>query len=623
MPAPPPPPPDPAAPGAPETVVGPTADVTPGVLGERYEVRRELGRGGMGIVYEGWDPYLARRVALKVIRGDACAKVRLGRFIREARTAARLSHPNIVSIFDVGQHQDAPFIVMDYVEGRGLDAALREGFSRAKGLAVIADVCDALAYAHADGVIHRDVKPDNILIDDRTGRGLLMDFGLVKDLGRPEGAPETVLTEAGMAVGTPLYMSPEQALAEPVSTAADVWAVGAVLYLVVCGRPAFLGSSSVVVLTNIATKQPLPPSAHDPDIPEALERLILHCLEKKPDDRPPADEVGAVLRAVTAEVAAAPGADREAARVAAAMATPAPTETRRRVGGPARAAPASANATPPAEPDEVPTSAGASPPPAPAVTLPLGIETAVAVGDDAATEVVSVPASILGGAAAPPADPPARDEDVGAVRGRLAPERTAPRPGPEPGSRSAPTKRLPELDGAPKPEPAPAPEPAPTPTPTPAPTPRRTTPDRGEPTATVFPWVIIAIALAALILTGVVLLLRKPTRAPTEPTRTPSASPERSPGASEAQDTSTEDGDGDDDEASVDEPEPTDPASSPDDRQLPPPPGPGPGRRPRPGPHGRPPPPPPGRGPPPPGPHHPRLRPEDQPRSPERGDDGP
>ncbi len=253
----------------------------------RYVIQGELGRGGMGVVYRGFDPTLRRPVAIKTILG-AVDPSRLARFHREASAAARLRHPAIVSVLEVGQQPVAPgqppspFIVMDLVEGEALDANLARGGSPPRRVVeLLHEIALALAHAHEHGIVHRDVKPGNILIDG-DGRPHLTDFGLARDR-----LDDTALTRTGDVVGTPAYMAPEQAdggrsAHDPL---VDVYAVGAVLYEAIAGRRPFVADSHVALLKKVLVDDAVPPSRFRPDVHPDLETIALRCLEKEPARR--------------------------------------------------------------------------------------------------------------------------------------------------------------------------------------------------------------------------------------------------------------------------------------------------------------------------------------------------
>jgi hypothetical protein len=252
----------------------------------RYRVLGRLGAGGMGTVYRAHDPHLERIVAVKVPRLEGPPEeraARVQRFQREARAAARILHPNVCPIFDVGEHDGAAFVVMAYVEGMSLEQVLaqRGPFDDLReAVALVAQVLDALAAVHAQGIVHRDVKPGNILLD-AAGRCILADFGLA----RPEelGAG---LTSEGVVIGTPAYMAPEQAAGRPdqIGPWTDLYAVGVVLFQLLTGRLPFEGGMAAV-LGAVVRDEPPSPRTFRPDVPADLEAVILRALRKDPRAR--------------------------------------------------------------------------------------------------------------------------------------------------------------------------------------------------------------------------------------------------------------------------------------------------------------------------------------------------
>ncbi len=270
----------------------------PGRRVGRYVLLDELGRGGMGVVHRAWDVELQRPVAIKMIGGRMGAE-RRARFTREARAAARLRHPGIVAVHDVGEHDGRPFIVMEFIDGETLEDSLERDPPSAERIAGIArEISLALAHAHARGVIHRDVKPHNVLLDD-DGRPLVTDFGLARDL-EGEG-----LTSSGQPLGTPAYMAPEQAAGRPgeQGPATDVYAVGVVIYRALTGRTPFTDGvdNPIALATRIIRDDPTPPSELEPDIPDELEAIVLRCLRKRPDERwGSAEELASALEAFLA-----------------------------------------------------------------------------------------------------------------------------------------------------------------------------------------------------------------------------------------------------------------------------------------------------------------------------------
>ena len=271
---------DPAAgpPACPRSLVGQ-------VFGD-FELLEEIGRGGMGVVYKARQRSLERSVALKMLLTQQfTSPAVVPRFLAEARAAASLSHPNIVNVYQVGECDVGHYFVMELIDGQSLEALLSERtipVSWAVSFLIV--VTEAVHYAHTKGIVHRDLKPANVMIDQRR-RPIVMDFGLAKFLGKRSG-----LTQEGAILGTPAYMSPEQADGDPaqVGPASDVYSLGAILYTLLTGRPAYDECTPLkTILKVIATDPPPPVRGLRPDVPPALERICLKCLSKRPADRYP------------------------------------------------------------------------------------------------------------------------------------------------------------------------------------------------------------------------------------------------------------------------------------------------------------------------------------------------
>ena len=253
-------------------------------LADRYLVEREIGSGGMATVYLADDLKHDRKVAIKVLRPDLAASLGHERFHREVKIAAQLQHPHILPLLDSGAAADLLYYVMPYVEGQSLREKLdKEGeLPVGDALRVLRDVVDALTEAHAHGVVHRDVKPENILLRGR--HALVADFGVAKAVSEATGRAQ--FTTAGIALGTPAYMAPEQATADPhLDHRVDIYAVGAVAYELLTGRTVFMGSSPQMVLAAHVAEQPDPLRKHRDTVSVALEALVMRCLEKKAADR--------------------------------------------------------------------------------------------------------------------------------------------------------------------------------------------------------------------------------------------------------------------------------------------------------------------------------------------------
>jgi len=248
-----------------------------------YEIVDEVARGGMGIVYRAVHRTLSREVALKVLTaGPGVSKDMVIRFKAEARAAARLHHRAIVPIFDVGVQGDRHYIAMEYIAGRTLDAWVRDRAPDSSTVAVVlAEVAEALAHAHSRGIIHRDVKPGNILID-AADKPHITDFGLAMDV-----QADTRLTQSGVALGTPTYMSPEQARGdmENLDGRSDIFSLGSVCYEAIAGRPPFVGASVMDTLLRVVQDEPKRLRSRVPSVPEDLEAVCMKALEKEPELR--------------------------------------------------------------------------------------------------------------------------------------------------------------------------------------------------------------------------------------------------------------------------------------------------------------------------------------------------
>ncbi|HEY0972290.1 MAG TPA: protein kinase [Gemmatimonadales bacterium] len=253
-------------------------------IGDLYDVEGELGRGGTAVVYRAMDVRLRRRVALKVLPPDLAFRREVReRFLREAQTAAQLSHASIVPIYSVDERDGLVYFVMCLVEGESLAARLRREPRPpiAAVQRVLREVADALAYAHSRGVVHRDIKPDNILLDRDSGRAMVTDFGIARAL--EEGAR---LTVTGIAVGTPAYMSPEQALGErEVDARSDVYSLGVVGYQMLAGEPPFRATNTPAMLMKHISETPVPLHLRRPDLPPALVAAVERAMAKRPEDR--------------------------------------------------------------------------------------------------------------------------------------------------------------------------------------------------------------------------------------------------------------------------------------------------------------------------------------------------
>ncbi|MFN2399573.1 MAG: protein kinase [Gemmatimonadaceae bacterium] len=258
------------------------------VLSAQYELDREIGRGGMGIVYKARDRRLKRVVAVKILPPELTFNPDVkSRFLREAETAAQLSHPNIVPIYTVDDRDGLVFFVMGYVDGKNLGAHLSEqGQLRIEDArCILREVADALAYAHEQGVVHRDIKPDNILLAAANGRAMVTDFGIARAMS---GGSDSRLTGTGVAIGTPAYMSPEQCAGEPsIDGRSDLYSLGVVTYEMLVGRPPFVAANTPAMFIKHVSERPISVEQLRSDIPEDLRQIVMTLLEKEPANRFP------------------------------------------------------------------------------------------------------------------------------------------------------------------------------------------------------------------------------------------------------------------------------------------------------------------------------------------------
>jgi hypothetical protein len=255
----------------------------------RYRIEEHIARGGMGVVYRAFDPKLNRSVALKILIGaEHSSAEEIQRFFREAESAARLQHPNIVPIHELDVHEGRHYYTMEYIEGRPLDVLIREKALQVRpAMQLMEKVARAVAYAHSRGVIHRDLKPANILVD-ASGEPRVTDFGLAKILSAEgQGGSEERLTRTGAAMGTPQYMAPEQAAgrSKEVDARADVYALGCILYEMLTGAPPFTGTTAMETLQQHVSKMPEPPGRRGARVAADAETICLKCLEKEPGRR--------------------------------------------------------------------------------------------------------------------------------------------------------------------------------------------------------------------------------------------------------------------------------------------------------------------------------------------------
>lgn len=253
-------------------------------LGSAYRIEQELGGGGMSRVFVAQEVRLGRQVVVKVLPPELAAGVSGERFEREIQLAARLQHPHIVPLLTAGSAGDLLYYIMPRVEGRSLRARLAQERELPIGEAVrlLRDVCDALAYAHAQGLVHRDIKPDNVLLSGK--HALVTDFGVAKAVSQSTGSG--TLTSLGMALGTPAYMAPEQAAGDPaLDHRADLYAIGVLAYEMLTGRTPFSGLGPQGMLAAQVTGTPEPITEQRDSVPQALAALIMRCLAKRPADR--------------------------------------------------------------------------------------------------------------------------------------------------------------------------------------------------------------------------------------------------------------------------------------------------------------------------------------------------
>src|SRR6185369_14309015 len=268
--------------------------IPPGRTIGRYEIRSQIGAGGMGEVYLARDTELDRTVALKVLPASvATDEQRMRRFVQEAKAASSLNHQNIITIYEIGNSDSSRFIATEFVDGVTLRQKLRRGrlnFSETLDIGI--QIATGLAAAHEAGIIHRDVKPENVMLRNRDGFVKLLDFGLVKltevtgsDTDTEAPTRALVNTDAGTVMGTVVYMSPEQARGKQVDARTDIWSLGVILYEMITGSTPFSGESSADVIAAIVKSEPPAISRIAPDTPDKLAEIISKALEKNVDDR--------------------------------------------------------------------------------------------------------------------------------------------------------------------------------------------------------------------------------------------------------------------------------------------------------------------------------------------------
>ncbi|MBN2297321.1 MAG: serine/threonine protein kinase [Deltaproteobacteria bacterium] len=248
----------------------------------RYEIVQELGKGAMGVVYQAQDPQINRTIALKVLREDrVTSEDFVQRFLKEAMAIGRLSHPNIVTIYDVGRDHGTVYLAMEFLEGRPFNDIIRESTLSAEQIAELAiQLADSLDYAHKKGIVHRDIKPSNIMMTP-DGKVKLTDFGIA----RIEDASMHQQTRAGEILGTPVYMSPEQVMGQQLDGRSDLYSLGVILYELAAGSRPYSGENLASIFRAITLDNPKDPAEINPGMPPGLGKLIMKSLNKKADDR--------------------------------------------------------------------------------------------------------------------------------------------------------------------------------------------------------------------------------------------------------------------------------------------------------------------------------------------------
>ena len=314
----------------------------------KYEIKRTLGKGAMGVVYEGWDPIIARRVAIKTVRvpdtqDDPETEEALARFRREAQAAGRLTHPNIVGVFDYGEVGGIAYIVMEYVDGPSVKSLVdkQERFAIADTMRIMTDLLNGLQFSHARGVVHRDIKPANVMLTT-DGQAKIADFGIAR-------IESSSMTQAGTVLGTPAYMSPEQFMGQVVDSRTDIYSSGVLLYQLLTGERPFEGGMSAIMHKALNTDPPLP-SQITVTCPTAFDGVVRKAMAKRPEDR--FQSATEFLEALQAAAAGRPLAGAAAAEADDSEATMVAPSARRTAGS-------AAAATPPARPAATRPAAGA------------------------------------------------------------------------------------------------------------------------------------------------------------------------------------------------------------------------------------------------------------------------
>ncbi len=271
------------APSPPGKAVRPADESAPTETSTDYEIIREIARGGMGVVYEAWQHSLSRRVALKVILGAQLrSSSEIARFRAEAEAVAKLDHPGVVPIYEIGELDNTQFFSMGlYPKGSLVDQYATERPNPREAARIVAEVAEAMQFAHSRNIIHRDLKPGNVLLDDN-GQAKITDFGLAKDAEKDSG-----LTLSGTILGTPAYMAPEQARGqqESVGQAADIYALGGILFFLLTGEPPFVGETPLETIQQVIAVEPRSPASIEPNVDRDLSTVALKCLQKAPEKR--------------------------------------------------------------------------------------------------------------------------------------------------------------------------------------------------------------------------------------------------------------------------------------------------------------------------------------------------
>lgn len=270
----------------------------------RHRIVKELGKGAMGVVYQAHDPQIDRLVALKVLRPDRMTtEAFLQRFMKEAKAIGRLSHPNMVIVYDVGEDHGTVYIAMEFLEGKPLNELIQiDSFQSEEIIELGVQVAEALDYAHRKGIVHRDIKPSNIIVQP-DGHIKITDFGIAH-IEDPEATQQT---QAGEILGTPAYMSPEQVLSQPVDGRSDLFSLGVILYELATGKRPFQGENLAAMFRMITGEEPPEPITLNPALPRELSRTIMKCLAKSPEQRfATGRELAEALRGAVRKAAPAP-----------------------------------------------------------------------------------------------------------------------------------------------------------------------------------------------------------------------------------------------------------------------------------------------------------------------------